>query len=95
MTGVCKCARLRTRNFAPIAIGQHDIQQDQIVAGNGKTVLCLCQCGGMIYRVTIQRQPLDHGLGQFGVIFDQQIPARVVPFARRVRLLFSFLCSFT
>ena len=70
--GVCS----RTVTFqksASVPIGQHDIQQDQIVIADKQKIRTFRQCEGMIDYMTIQTHAVAQRSRECGIVLDQQV----------------------
>ncbi len=59
--------------------GQHYVEEYQVVRRACDAILRGGQIGGVIDRVAVERQPVHHGAGQLGVIFDEQEAHPLLP----------------
>jgi len=65
---------MRGQKITAIAIGQHDVEQNQVVTGHRQMVFSHGQGLGPVDTMTVQGQAGLNGLSQFLIVLDKEKP---------------------
>ncbi len=61
------------KELASVPIGQHHIQEHQVIPRGSQTILRFCEAGGMINGMAVQLEPADDSLCQFQIVLYQEV----------------------
>ncbi len=65
---------MRSQKIPAVAIGQHDVEQNQVVTGHRQMVFRHGKRLGPVDTVTVQSQAGLNGLSQFLIVLDKEKP---------------------